>query len=113
MMQVIETWTERHTVDECIAAFDRAGVPSARYRDPGAALTDEHLAFRGAFARIADAAGEFMGVNAPWKMSGAETSIKRDIPAVGAHRDDILSEMLGLSSEAISRLAGEGAFGRT
>lgn len=113
MMQVIETWTERHTVDECIAAFDRAGVPSARYRDPGAALTDEHLASRGAFARIADAAGEFMGVNAPWKMSGAETSMKRDIPAVGAHRDQILSEILGLSSEAISRLAGEGAFGET
>ena len=29
MMQVIEKWTERHTVKECMAALDRAGVPCA------------------------------------------------------------------------------------
>src|ERR1700761_3968518 len=38
MMQVIEKWTERHTAAECIAALDRAGVPCAEYRAPGAAL---------------------------------------------------------------------------
>src|ERR1700742_1390926 len=27
MMQVIEKWTERHTVRECMAALDKAGVP--------------------------------------------------------------------------------------
>src|SRR6201991_1939456 len=70
MMQVIEQWTQRHTARECIAALDKAGVPSAVYRDPGAALTDPHLLQRGAFATIADGAGEFVGVNAPWKMSG-------------------------------------------
>src|ERR1700756_666220 len=38
MMQVIEVWTQRHTAAECMAALDKAGVPSAVYRDPGAAL---------------------------------------------------------------------------
>ena len=111
MMQVVEKWTERHTVDECMAALDAAGVPCARYRDPGGALTDPHLLARGAFATIADGAGEFSGVNAPWKMSGAETSIGRDIPAIGAHRDEVLSGTLGLSREAIAALARLGAFG--
>jgi len=111
MMQVIEKWTERHTVRECMAALDKAGVPSAEYRDPGAALSDAHLLERGCFATIADAAGEFMGVNAPWKMSGASTSMQRDIPAIGAHRDDVLSRILGLSEEAIARLVEAGAFG--
>ena len=111
MMQVIEKWTERHTVRECMAALDKAGVPSAEYRDPGATLSDAHLLERGSFATIADGAGEFMGVNAPWKMSGAATSMQRDIPAVGAHRDDVLSRVLGLSGEAIARLAEMGAFG--
>jgi crotonobetainyl-CoA:carnitine CoA-transferase CaiB-like acyl-CoA transferase len=111
MMQVIETWTEWHTVRECMAALDKAGVPSAEYRDPGAALTDPHLLQREAFTKVADGAGEFMGVNAPWKMSGASTSMQRDIPAIGAHRDDVLSRVLGLSGEAISRLAEAGAFG--
>lgn len=113
MMQVIEQWTQRHTVRECIAALDSAGVPSAVYRDPGAALTDPHLLQRGAFATIADAAGEFVGVNAPWKMSGAHTAMKREIPGVGAHRDEVLSQALGMSAEAIARLAGAGAFGKT
>jgi crotonobetainyl-CoA:carnitine CoA-transferase CaiB-like acyl-CoA transferase len=111
MMQVIETWTEQHTVRECMTALDKAGVPSAEYRDPGATLTDPHLLQRGAFATIADGAGEFMGVNAPWKMSGAPTSMQRDIPAVGAHRDELLSRVLGLSGETIARLAEAGAFG--
>jgi crotonobetainyl-CoA:carnitine CoA-transferase CaiB-like acyl-CoA transferase len=112
MMQVVERWTQRHTVAECMGAFDAAGVPCARYRDPGQTLSDPHLLARGAFASIADGAGEFFGVNAPWKMSGAETSIHREIPAIGAHRDDVLSRALGLSPEAIASLAGAGAFGK-
>jgi crotonobetainyl-CoA:carnitine CoA-transferase CaiB-like acyl-CoA transferase len=111
MMQVIEKWTERHTVRECMAALDKAGVPSAEYRDPGATLTDPHLLQRGAFATIADGAGEFTGVNAPWKMSGAPTSMQRDVPAIGAHRDEVLSRVLGLSATAIAGLAEAGAFG--
>jgi CoA:oxalate CoA-transferase len=113
MMQVIEQWTRRHTVRECIAALEKAGVPCAEYRDPGAALTDPHLLQRGAFATIADKAGEFAGVNAPWKMSGADTAMKREIPGVGAHRDEVLSKALGLSAEAITVLAAAGAFGKT
>jgi crotonobetainyl-CoA:carnitine CoA-transferase CaiB-like acyl-CoA transferase len=112
MMQVIEQWTQRHTVRECIAALEKAGVPCAEYRDPGAALTDPHLLQRGAFATIADNAGEFTGVNAPWKMSGADTAMKREIPGVGAHRDEVLSQTLGLSAEAITGLAAAGAFGK-
>jgi crotonobetainyl-CoA:carnitine CoA-transferase CaiB-like acyl-CoA transferase len=111
MMQVIEKWTEQHTVRACMTAFERAGVPCAEYRDPGAALTDPHLLQRGAFATIADSAGEFMGVNAPWKMSGAPTAMRREIPAIGAHRDDVLSRVLGLSGDAIAGLAEAGAFG--
>ena len=111
MMQVVEKWTERRTVEECLGALDAAGVPCARYRDPGAALTDPHLAARGSFSTISDGAGEFVGVNAPWKMSGAQTSIRPEIPAIGAHRDEVLARALGLSGEAIAELAGCGVFG--
>ena len=113
MMQVIEQWTQRHTVRDCMAALEKAGVPAAEYRDPGAALNDPHLLQRGAFATIADKAGEFVGVNAPWKMSGAHTPMKREIPGVGAHRDEILAQALGLSNEVIAGLEQAGAFGKT
>jgi CoA:oxalate CoA-transferase len=112
MMQVIERWTERHTVAECIAALDRAGVPCAEYREPGAALDDPHLRQRGVFGTVVDGAGEFVGVNAPWKMSEADTPIGRDVPAIGAHRDEVLSRALGLSSGAIAELVAAGAFGK-
>jgi CoA:oxalate CoA-transferase len=112
MMQVIEEWTMRHTVEQCMSALEKAGVPSAVYRDPGAALTDPHLLQRGSFATIADKAGEFTGVNAPWKMSGADTAMKRNIPGVGAHRDDVLAQTLGMSTERIAALAKAGAFGK-
>ena len=84
------------------------GVPGAVYRDPGAALTDPHLLQRGAFATITDGAGEFVGVNAPWKMSAARTSMQPEVPAIGAHREELLSRVLGLSPEAVARLAGQG-----
>jgi CoA:oxalate CoA-transferase len=111
MMQVVEKWTEQRTADECLAALDAAGVPCARYRDPGAALADPHLLARGSFSTVSDGAGEFMGVNAPWKMSDAQTSIHPKIPEVGADRDDVLSRALGLSADAIAGLAESGVFG--
>jgi crotonobetainyl-CoA:carnitine CoA-transferase CaiB-like acyl-CoA transferase len=61
---------------------------------------------------VADGAGEFVGVNAPWKMSEAHTPIGREVPAIGAHRDEILLGALGLSAEAIAGLAAAGAFGK-
>lgn len=113
MMKLVEKWTECHTLSECIAALDRAGVPCAEYRDPGAALTDPHLIQRGAFATIADGAGEFFGVNAPWKMTEAQTGMRREVPAIGAHREEVLSRVLALSPDAIAGLARAGAFGDT
>ncbi|MHC2253932.1 CoA:oxalate CoA-transferase [Bradyrhizobium embrapense] len=112
MMQVIEQWTERHTAAECISALDRAGVPCAKYRAPGAALTDAHLRQRGVFGTVSDGAGDFVGVSAPWQMSGADTPIGRHVPGIGAQRDDVLSRILGLSPDAIAALAAAGTFGK-
>ena len=38
--------------------------------------------------------------------------MKREIPGIGAHRDEVLSRSLGLSAEAIAGLAEAGAFGK-
>lgn len=112
MMQVVEKWTTQHTVEECLAALDRAGIPSARFRDPAEALNDPYLADRGTFAPITDAAGEFQGVNAPWRMSGSRTGIGPEIPSVGFHRDQILARVLGLSADEIAEAAAAGTFGK-
>jgi CoA:oxalate CoA-transferase len=112
MMQVVERWTSQHTVDECMSALDRAGIPSARFRDPAQTLDDPNLSARGVFAPVADVAGEFKGVNAPWRMSGARIGIGRDIPAIGEHRDEILARVLGMSAREVGQAAAAGAFGK-
>jgi crotonobetainyl-CoA:carnitine CoA-transferase CaiB-like acyl-CoA transferase len=111
MMQEIEKWTAHHSLDECLATLDAAGVPSARYNDAGAALTNAQLRERGVFSEIADGAGAFMGVNAPWKLSNAKTSIRRHVPMTGEHNEEVLSGLLGLSDGEIGALRESGAFG--
>jgi len=112
MMQVVEKWTSKRTVDECMAALDRAGIPSARFRDPAQTLDDPNLAGRGVFAPVVDAAGEFRGVNAPWRMSDAPIAIGRDIPSIGEHRNEILARVLGMSASEVWQAAAAGAFGK-
>jgi crotonobetainyl-CoA:carnitine CoA-transferase CaiB-like acyl-CoA transferase len=45
-------------------------------------------------------------------MSGAQTAMQREVPALGAHRDEILSRLLGLSPDAVGELVDAGAFGK-
>jgi hypothetical protein len=38
--------------------------------------------------------------------------MRREVPAVGAHREEILAGTLGLSPEAVAGLVAAGAFGK-
>jgi crotonobetainyl-CoA:carnitine CoA-transferase CaiB-like acyl-CoA transferase len=98
MMQLVQTWTQKRTTAQCIEALEAAGVPCARYAEPGDALNDPHLRERGIFEKVADSAGEFLGVNAPWHMSGTDSRLRAGPPAVGEHRSEVLEDWL--SSDA-------------
>lgn len=111
MMGEIETWTRERSVDDCLSAFDRAGVPSARYNDAGAALTNAHLRERGSFVEIRDGAGAFLGVNAPWNFSDAETSMQTVVPEAGGNSEEVLAGLLGMSSDEIRTFRESGALG--
>jgi crotonobetainyl-CoA:carnitine CoA-transferase CaiB-like acyl-CoA transferase len=47
------------------------------------------------FARVADAAGAFTGVNPTWCLSGTRAELRGAVPAIGADRDDIMRDWLG------------------
>ena len=111
MMQVVERWTSRHTVAECVAALDAAGVPCAAYADPGDALDDPHLQARGLFSPVHDGAGEFTGVNAPWQMNSGAPHIGERVAAIGEHGPAVLRELLQASDAEVSRWREAGAFG--
>jgi crotonobetainyl-CoA:carnitine CoA-transferase CaiB-like acyl-CoA transferase len=111
MMAVVERWTSRRSVADCIAALEAAGVPCSAYAEPGDALRDPHLIGRGVFSRINDAAGTFVGVNPPWRMSGSAGEVGGRVPEVGADGEAALADWLSLSAAEMRALRDAGAFG--
>ncbi|MEO8523486.1 MAG: CaiB/BaiF CoA-transferase family protein [Caldimonas sp.] len=111
MMDIVERWSCQRSVAECVAALEAAGVPCSAYADPGDALVDPHLLGRGLFTRVNDAAGTFVGINPPWRMSGASAELRDRVPDVGADGDTVLGEWLSLASDELAALRDAGAFG--
>ena len=95
MMRIVETWTRPRSVAEVLAAMEGAGVPCARYADPGDTLADPQAAVRGVFQPVDDAAGSFTGVNPPWLMSGGASAIGARVPQLGEHNAEVLRDWLG------------------
>jgi crotonobetainyl-CoA:carnitine CoA-transferase CaiB-like acyl-CoA transferase len=95
MMAVVETWTRQRSTAEVLAVLEAAGVPCARYAEPGELLADEQAAARGLFAPVHDAAGRFTGVNAPWQLSAGGSAIGPRVPGVGEDRNAVLRDWLG------------------
>lgn len=95
MMSEVEGWTRSRTVAEVLAALDDAGVPCARYADPAETLADEQAQARGLYSPVADAAGSFLGVNAPWQLSAGGSAIGDRVPDVDEHGDEVRRDWLG------------------
>ncbi|HRH85270.1 MAG TPA: CoA transferase [Rubrivivax sp.] len=95
MMHVVERWTRTRSVAELLRALDAAGVPCARYSEPAEMLADEQAAARALFAPVADAAGTFTGVGAPWRLSAGGGTIGARVADIGEDRAEVLRDWLG------------------
>ncbi|MSP04395.1 MAG: CoA transferase [Acetobacteraceae bacterium] len=106
----LEGWSRTVTTEDCQKAFNRTGVPSSPYRTVAEALADPQLEHRQAVAEVTDRAGSFRVMNAPFRLSAAETSVVGFAAALGEHSAKILGE-LGYSAADIARLAAQGVVG--
>jgi CoA:oxalate CoA-transferase len=111
MMEVIEAWSRERPIAECLQVLDAAGVPCAAYREPADSLGNSQLHDRGLFSPLQDAAGAYVGVNAPWQMSGTGSRLGNRVPGVGEHTSAVLEEVLALQPPEIEGLRASGAFG--
>ncbi len=82
-----------------------AGVPAAALARSGDLLRSAHLAARGFWHDF----GSAVLPGLPWRTSF--TPYTAPAPALGAHTDDVLREVLGLTSDAIGALRSAGALG--
>jgi CoA:oxalate CoA-transferase len=111
LMQEAELWTSAHTVQECLAQLNAAGVPCTAYADPADTLRDPHLVERGTFQEVSDAAGTFLAARLPFKMSETSTDLQQTVPEIGNDTDAVLKELLGWDAQKIRQMRETGVFG--
>jgi CoA:oxalate CoA-transferase len=101
LMEGVESWSRNLTNEQCLAALNRAGVPSSAYRTVTQALADPQLAHRSALAEVEDGGGTFKVMNLPFRMSQAYIAAGRRAATLGEHTIAFLRET-GHSEEEIA-----------
>jgi crotonobetainyl-CoA:carnitine CoA-transferase CaiB-like acyl-CoA transferase len=98
-----EAWSKTLTVEECVAALDKHGVPCSPYYTVTEALRDPQVAHRGTLCIIEDSAGAFKSPAPPFRFSGSALQSGPKVSSLGEHTREILEEA-GLSAAEIEAL---------
>ncbi len=105
---LINSWSEKITVKEALAALEPYGIPCAPVREIPEVLADENLISAGSILPIMHPqAGEVPLVKAaalPMKFSVSEAGFDVPAPVLGRDNESIYSEMLGLKEDDLRKL---------
>ena len=105
---VIGQWTAQHTVDEVLAALDRASVPAGRIYTVADIAHDPHYQARGMLQTVhMDDGGDLMVPGIVPKLSRTPGGHRRNAPGIGQDSDAVLSGM-GLTAAQIQALREQG-----
>jgi formyl-CoA transferase len=105
---VIGQWAAQLTVDEVLAALDRASVPAGRIYTVADIAQDPHYQARDMLQTVhMDDGSDLMVPGIVPKLSRTPGSHRRNAPGVGQDSDAVLAGM-GLSSEQIKALREQG-----
>ena len=104
----IGLWTATRSVDEVMAALDRAAVPAGRIYTVADIAADPHYQARGMLASVQMDDGSTLAVpGIVPKLSVTPGQHRRNAPTLGQDTDDVLRE-LGLTPEQIQGLKSRG-----
>ncbi len=104
----IGQWTALHSVQEVLAALDKASVPAGRIYTVADIAADPHYQARGMLDEVQMDDGTRLAVpGIVPKLSRTPGSHRRNAPQIGQDTDDVLREM-GLSPEQIKTLRDQG-----
>ncbi len=102
---IVAGWVAARTLEEAMAVFEDAEIAAAPVYDITDLIDDEQMKARGVFVRIDDDDLDSMLVQAPVpRFSGNAGIVDTLGPALGAHTDDVLAEVLGMDAAAIADL---------
>lgn len=101
--EIVSEFTRRHTVEELVAIFTRFEVPHAPILGVTEALAQPQAVHRGMVVEVEhQTLGTIPIVNRPVTFDGQ--SLPEAPPVLGQHTDEILADVLGLSSNQIGAL---------
>jgi 2-methylfumaryl-CoA isomerase len=108
---VVGGWIGARNLAEVAARFDATGVCWGRYRSPRSLVADDARVStkNPIYSRIETAGiGEHLAAGATARIAGLARAPVAPAPLLGADTDAVLSELLGLSGEAIGKLHDSG-----
>ena len=102
----IEKWSTQHTIAECVAIIDAAGVPVAPINMLGDVVKDEHIAgAREMFVHMHHPViGDMTVPGNPVKLLDTKPDITRCAPNLGQDNKAVYGEMLGLTEGDLETL---------
>ena len=110
---IIAGWTERFDAAELLDKLHTAGVPAGLVYEPKDMLADPHFSARGSIETVKDARhGELTMQAVVPRLSETPGDIRWAGQALGADTDAVLTELLGLTAEAVAALRNDGVIGK-
>jgi CoA:oxalate CoA-transferase len=101
----LEEWVKQRTMQEVLDALVEVEVPVAPINGLKEAVEDPHVRHRGTIIELEHpGAGIVKTINFPVKFSKTPAKITRSAPLLGQHSDEVLTDLLGYSSEEIAVL---------
>lgn len=105
LYRIVAAWVAGQTADTAEALLSAAGVPVSPVMSVADLMSDPHCAARGSIAAVPDPEfGEVpMVAPLPW-LSSTPGAIRWTGPELGAHTEEVLGEVLGLTAREIGDL---------
>lgn len=105
----IEAWSKNHTIDECVAIIDAAGVPVAPINMLADVVNDEHIAgAREMFLHMEHPViGDMIVPGNPVKLMDTKADISKCAPDLGQDNSSVYAELLGLKETDLARLKAQ------
>src|SRR2546426_2111980 len=108
---IIREWTSARTKHEVMAILSKAGVPCGATLDTGEILDDPHLNARGQIHTLEHKTrGRIRLPGCPVHLSASEAPTS-PAPLAGEHTAEVLSELLGLTTDEVAKLKAQGIAG--
>lgn len=98
LMSLAESWTQTRSAQSCEETMLSAGCPCTRYKSVRDALTDPQSVARGSFATVEDRAGAYLVPNLPYSFATARVEVRRHVPELGEHSQQVFEEILGMAA---------------